>query len=51
VAFADSRQHNILLEECLHHKNPLEIFKLLLLYALMELDCTSSYYLLGLTSV
>jgi len=51
VPFTNSKQYSAPLEECLHYKNPLEIFKLLLFYALMELDCTSPYYILGLTSV
>ena len=51
VAFTNSRRHNTPLEECLHYKNPLKIFKLLLFYAPIELDCTSPYYLSGLTSI
>ena len=51
VAFTNSRQHNTLLKKCLYYKNPLKIFELLLFYTLMELDCTSPYYLLELTSV
>ena len=51
VAFTNSRRYNTPLEECLYHRNLLEIFKLLLFYALMELGYTSPYYLLGLASV